>query len=95
VGNLDDSGRTEAAQLARSVADTEQRWSAISALMPFMDAQARRETIADRLADLRDRNRSEVLALCAEQGIVGTFSDEAVAAIADDIVEICQNWSWL
>jgi TIR domain len=95
MGNLGDSGRAEAVQLARSVADAKQRWSAISALMPFMDAQARREAIADRLADLRGRDRSEVLAFCAEQGIVGTFSDEAVAAITEDIVEICQNWNWL
>jgi hypothetical protein len=60
-----------------------------------MTVWARREAMADRLADLSDGNRSEVLALCGEQGFVGTFSDEAVTTIAEDIVEICQVWNWL
>jgi hypothetical protein len=95
IGNLDESGRAEAVQLARSGAHAEQPWSAVSALIPFMTAWARREAMADRLADLSDGNRSEVLALCGEQGFVGTFSDEAVTTIAEDIVEICQVWNWL
>ncbi|MDP9219622.1 MAG: hypothetical protein M3P23_03680, partial [Actinomycetota bacterium] len=92
---LDDSSRTEAVRHVTSAPHADQPWPAMSSLMPFVAAPTRREMIAGRLADLMGGSRSEVLALCAEPGIVGPLSDDAVAAIAAEIAEICQDWDWI
>jgi hypothetical protein len=71
------------------------RASATFALLPFFDESIRCETIAEHFASLREGSRAKVLAACADPALIEALSDENLAAVADDIVAICQDWEWL
>jgi hypothetical protein len=93
VPRLDDAERTEVLRLARAAVGPEQRFPVMLPFLPFMDTATTRETIAERFATVRDQSRAEVLATCAETNVIAMFSDQAIARIANHIIEICHKWS--
>jgi hypothetical protein len=56
-----------------------------------------RDTLISHLRTLEDRQRGDVLAFCAKTTLftVPILSAKTLDAIAEHIIEICEEWRWL